>query len=81
MSIQLESKRLLLNNYQIDDLGNVNRLLSEPLIWRFSSKTPTSDIEDARRHLTNTLNNYDEGRYDFQAVYLKETHEYIGEAG
>lgn len=80
-NIQLESDRLILKNYRIEDLDNVNKLLSEPLVWRYSSTVPTCDIEEARKHLVNTLSNYKEGRREIQALYLKGSHEYIGEAG
>lgn len=81
MNIQIETKRLILKNYSKKDLDNVYRLKSNPLVWKFSSKVVTDDIEESRRYLADVLKNYEEGKYDFQALYIRDTQEYIGEAG
>jgi len=81
MNIQIETKRLILRNYSEKDLDNVFRLKSEPTVWKFSSKVTSNKIEDAQIYLENILRNYSEDKKDFQALFLKDTEEYIGEVG
>jgi ribosomal-protein-alanine N-acetyltransferase len=81
MNIVIETERLILKNYTESDLKNVYRLKSEPLVWKYSTKTASDNIEDAKNYLLSLLKNYDENKYNFQALFLKDTREYIGEAG
>jgi len=81
MVVKLETERLILINYSENDLDSIYKLKSEPLIWRFSDKEATKDIEEAKKHLENVLKNYSLDKYDFQALFIKDTQEYIGEAG
>lgn len=76
----MEPKRLILKNYCEKDLDNVYKLKSNPLVWEFSSKVVTDDIEESRRYLVGVLKNYTEDKYDFQALYIRDTKEYIREA-
>ena len=81
MNNQTETRRLILRNYIIDDLNNVHRLKSEPMVWHFSTKVASNKMEDSETYLKGILKNYSENNCDFQALFLKETGEYIGEAG
>ncbi len=81
MVSQIETKRLVLKNYGEQDLDNLHMLKSEPLVWKYSSNQVTDDIEESKKHLASILEKYDKGMNDFQALYLKSTAEYIGEAG
>lgn len=81
MNAQIETARLILKNYNEDDLENIHRLKTNPMVWRFSSKAATTKIEDSIGYLQSLLKNYNESKCDFQALFLKNTEEYIGEAG
>lgn len=81
MNIQIETAKLILKNYSENDLVNVHILKSDPMVWKFSTKVATAKLEDAKIHLENVLKNYAENKCDFQALFLKDTGEYIGEAG
>jgi ribosomal-protein-alanine N-acetyltransferase len=81
MNILIETERLILKNYTESDLENVYRLKSEPLVWKYSTKTASDDIEESKKYILSLLKNYDENKYNFQALFLKDTREYIGEAG
>jgi len=81
MHIQIETPRLILKNYSENDLENIHKLKSDPLVWEFSSKVATNRMEDAKIHLESVLKNYDENKCDFQSLFLKDTGEFIGEAG
>ena len=71
MNIQIETARLILKNYSENDLENIHRLKSEPLVWKFSSKVVTTKLEDAKIHFESVLKNYAENKCDFQALFLK----------
>ncbi|MBZ9687406.1 hypothetical protein G9F72_013825 [Clostridium estertheticum] len=48
---------------------------------KFSSKIATNEIEDSKNLLEIVLKNYDKNKQDFQALFLKDSVKYIGEAG
>lgn len=81
MPIQIETERLVLRNYCDQDLENVYSLKSDPLVWKYSTRVTSNKMEDSRDYLATILKNYTEGKQDFQALSIKETMEYIGEAG
>ena len=81
MNIRTDTTRLILKNYCESDLEDFHRLKSNPLVWRFSTKIQSSSIEETQNCLNAILKNYNEGKHDFMALFLKDTGEYIGEAG
>jgi ribosomal-protein-alanine N-acetyltransferase len=81
MNIQIETQRLILKNYCENDLKNIRKLKSDPMVWKFSTKCATTKTQDAKVHLESILRNYGENKCEFQAIFLKDTGEYIGEAG
>ena len=81
INVVIETERLILKNYHENDLYNVYQLRSEPLIWKYSTKTASHDIEVSKNYLMGLLKNYNENKYNFQALFLKDAQKYIGEAG
>ncbi len=81
MTIEIETERLVLKNYCENDLQNIYTLKSEKLVWIYSDKQVITVIEEAKKHLDGILKNYTHNIHDFQALFTKETQEYIGEAG
>jgi len=81
MNIQIETERLILNNYSVNDLANVHKLKSDPMVWKFSTKVDSTKLEDAKIYLESVLKNYDENKCDFQGLFLRDTMKFIGEAG
>ena len=77
----IESKRLFLKKYCPDDLYNLHQLKTEPLVWKYSDKAVVNNINETKNYLDNILDNYDSNKYDFQALFLKDSSDYIGEAG
>jgi len=53
VDIQIETKRLILKNYSLYDLNNIFRLKSEPLVWKFSTKEPTSNKDESKEYIEN----------------------------
>ena len=81
MLIDIESKRLILKKYCIDDLYHLHQLKTEPLVWEYSDKEIVNNINETKNYLGNILSNYNSSKYDFQALFLKDSNDYIGEAG
>jgi ribosomal-protein-alanine N-acetyltransferase len=78
---QLETERLILRNYHETDLVNLHTLKSNSSVWMYSDKDVLTDIEETKKYLDITLQNYKRSKFEFQVLYLKNTEEYIGEAG
>lgn len=81
ISIYIEAERLILKPYCNDDIDNILKLKSEPLIWKFSTQSSTNSFDEAEQQLKNTIENYNQNIDTFHAMFLKSTSEYIGEAG
>lgn len=79
--MEIETERLLLRNYSSDDIENLFLLKSEPKVWTYSDKTVVHDLEEVRPIIEAILNNYINNKCGFQALFLKSTKEYVGEAG
>lgn len=77
----LESERLVMKNYSSSDTENLLFLRSEPLVWRYSDKLVVKNVSEANQLIETILGNYDNNKCEFQALFLKGTNEYIGEAG
>jgi len=77
----LQTERLLLSNYTENDLDHYHRLRSDPMVWRYSTKTPVKNIEESKVELELILEKYRKEQWDFQGLFLKSTGTYIGEAG
>ncbi len=77
----LETLRLLLKDYQLENIDDFFKLKSMEEVWKYSTFTPLSDIEKANLLLRKLIDNRLDGNYDFMALYKKDTNEYIGEAG
>ena len=69
MNIEIETERLILKNYCENDLDNNYRLKSEPLVWKFSTKIATNEIDDSTILLEIILKNYHKNKQDFQALF------------
>ncbi len=81
MGILIETERLLLKKYSESDLENIYKLKSEPLVWKYSTVAVSTDMNDSIKYLSSLLRNYDDSKFCFEALYLKDSRKYIGEAG
>ena len=77
----IESERLILKNYRSSDIENLLLLKSDPTVWVYSDKTVVNDISEVEPIMRNILSNYSDNKCEFQALFLKDSNEYIGEAG
>lgn len=77
----LETERLLLTDYQFENLNDFFKLKSCNEVWKYSSFAPLKDKEQAKLLLENLVNERMKGNYVYNALYKKDSREFIGEAG
>jgi ribosomal-protein-alanine N-acetyltransferase len=77
----LETERLLLTDYQIEKLDVFFKLKSCDEVWEYSTFAPIKDIEQARILLEKLIDEGINGNYIYNALYKKNSMEFIGEAG
>ena len=79
---QLETERLRLRLFTLDDLQIMFELNSDPDIIKYAEATPARDIHEARQRLEEgPLADYENYGYGRFAVELKETGKVIGFCG
>ncbi len=78
--MKLETARLLLREYILSDADNYFKLKSCPEVWKYSTNSVITDKEASTRDLA-VISSYSKSGSGFCALILKETGEYIGEAG
>ncbi|MCB2340228.1 GNAT family N-acetyltransferase [Clostridium estertheticum] len=76
-----ETERLLLSEYQLDNLEDFFELKSCNEVWNYSTFIPLKEKDEAKPLLDNLINDRNNGKYVFMALYKKDTNEFIGEAG
>ena len=77
----LETERLLLVDYQLDNLDDFLILKSCNEVWSYSTFIPLKEKDQAKQLLDKLINDRINGKYTFMALYKKDTNEFIGEAG
>lgn len=81
MNIDIDSNKFILRNYIEDDLDNFFKLHSNNKVWKFSNKKPLEDINKAKIFLLNIIKDNTENKPTMQALFLKSSKKFIGEAG
>jgi RimJ/RimL family protein N-acetyltransferase len=79
---QLETARLRLRLFTLDDVQIMFELNSDPEIIKYAEATPVRDLQEARQRLEQgPLADYEKYGYGRFAVELKETGKVIGFCG
>jgi ribosomal-protein-alanine N-acetyltransferase len=68
-------------DYQIEILDDFYKLKSCNEVWKYSSFVPLKEKEQAEILLENLIDEKSKGNYVFNALYKKNSKEFIGEAG
>lgn len=79
MNIIIETKRLILREYTVDDFDALYALLSDPVTMQHYPKP--YDEKGTRRWLSWSLDNYEKYGFGLWAIERKETGEFIGDCG
>lgn len=78
----IETERLILRQFVLDDAAAFQRLNADPLVRRYTYDSPMETLDDARRVLTEApLADYANHGYGRVACVLKDTGELIGFSG
>ncbi|MGD9567935.1 MAG: GNAT family N-acetyltransferase [Sedimentibacter sp.] len=77
----LETERLLLTDYQLENLDVFFKLKSCNEVWKYSTFAPLKDKDQARILLENLIDEGIDRNYIYSALYKKDSMEFIGEAG
>jgi RimJ/RimL family protein N-acetyltransferase len=75
----IETDRLILREYTMDDLENIYKILSCPITMSHYIKP--YDYEGAKRWINWCMNSYKENGFGLWAMILKETNTLIGDCG
>jgi RimJ/RimL family protein N-acetyltransferase len=80
--LDLETERLLLRQFIIDDAQFILTLLNEPSFLRYIGDKKVRNIEDARQYILNgPITSYERNDFGLFVVELKESHTPIGMCG
>jgi len=79
--MNIETSRLLLKNYSIDDFNSFFLLKSTEEVWEYSTFTSYQNEEKALTDFQTMLNNLVSNPYQFGALFTKDSNAFIGEAG
>ena len=77
----LETARLKLKPYEIENLADFHRLMSSPLVWTYSTHNPHDTVSQSEQKLAELITKYTEDNIGFHALFEKETDMFVGEAG
>lgn len=77
----LETPRLYLREFTIDDAQNLIDLNSNPNVFRYTGDGPVRDLEEAKRILTDIIFPQYKNKLGRWAVHLKSNDEFIGWCG
>jgi len=81
MNIQLETERLYLREFTIEDAQLLIDLNSDEEVTRYTGDGPVKDLEDAKRILTDIIFPQYKNKIGRWAVHLKLNNEFIGWCG
>ncbi len=81
-AIEIETERLLLRRFSLDDVADFYELGSDPDVIRFAQPQPFRDLDEARLCMRQApLTDYQKYGYGRLAVVLKSSSELIGFCG
>jgi len=81
MKLQLETPRLLLRPFVLDDASNLFKMDANPNVHRYLWQKPTTHIEESIKIIEYIHTQYAENNIGRFATILKETNEFIGWTG
>lgn len=79
--MNLETERLVLRNYSMEDLEDFYRIKSCKEVWTYSTYVPLNSKIQAKAELEQLISQQASNDYGFCALFLKESNIFIGEAG
>src|SRR5829696_7602777 len=78
----LETERLFLRHFRVDDAQFILTLLNEPSFLRYIGDKKVHELEDARQYILNgPVASYNRNGFGLYLIELKESHTPIGMCG
>lgn len=77
----IETQRLLLKPYEAGNIHDYHLLMSNSLVWTYSSVIPHERVAQSEQKLRDVIQGYASGSLGFHALFEKSTGAFIGEAG
>jgi ribosomal-protein-alanine N-acetyltransferase len=81
MNFNIETERLILRNFQLDDAQDLFEMDNDPEVHRFLGNKPIQSIEKCEEVIKGVMNQYEEFGAGRLPIVLKETGEMVGWAG
>src|SRR5215813_59034 len=82
MMTSLQTQRLLLRRFTVEDAEFILTLLNEPAFLRYIGDKKVRNLDDARQYLLNgPMASYERNGFGLNCVELRETHTPIGMCG
>ena len=82
MEIVIETERLILRKFTLDDASFMLELLNTPAWLRFIGDRNVRTLEEAEQYLLDgNIRSYQEYGFGFYVVVVKETNQFIGTCG
>ncbi len=79
--MNIETSRLLLKDYALNDFEYYWLLKSSDRVWQYSTFTPYQNKGEASIDFKKILDSLNDNPYQFAALWTKEGNHFIGEAG
>ena len=77
----IETDRLKLNPYEKENLSDYYSLMSNPLVWTYSTNIPHENILQTEQKIEAIIAKYVDNFTEFHALFEKNRNMFIGEAG
>ncbi len=77
----LETKRLILRKFTLDDAEALHRIYHEPDVFKYFSKEPPDSVEIERANMVRHLDHYERHGFGLWATILRESGELVGRCG
>lgn len=78
MNIIVETERLIIREFEENDILSLYKIESDPRIIEFIPWSKLSTLNDCRKQIKKYINNYNKFKLNTWAVVLKESDEVIG---
>lgn len=77
----LDTNRLVLKDYSIENLQDYYSLKSCEEVWKYSTNSPENDIDVIKNQLKELIENQKKYNFGFCSLFEKASNNYVGEAG
>ncbi len=77
----IETEGLILKPYEFNNINDYNTLMTNTLVWTYSTNIPHESILQSKEKLKELIQRYDNNFIGFHALFEKTKRVYIGEAG